>query len=150
MVDAASNARYRDMMSQACRCPGTTAGDAVIGTLARMKCRTVAITGPYPSAVIEAEARFLEEGGLAVKARDSWGLPDAQIADVSAAEIAGRWLASSWRSAVDATVIACATFRGVEAESLIRPGTGAVLPVNRACVAATQQLAVGEHTETEK
>jgi maleate cis-trans isomerase len=141
MIDAASNARYREMMSSACGCPSVTAGDAVVRALARMNCHTVGILGPYSSAVVEAEAGFLEASGLVVAARDSWGLPDSQIADVSASAIASRWSSSTWRTAVEATVIACATFRGVEAESLMGERGGKVLPVNRACVAEIQHLA---------
>lgn len=116
----------------------TTTATAVINSLRSAAAQRIALVTPYEPWLNEIVARFLEDNGLKVTARYGFGISDPlETAKVAPQEIAAvvERLSSS---GVDAVLIACTAFRGVEASALLDDSLG--IPIVSSNQATCRQL----------
>jgi maleate isomerase len=99
--------------------PATTTATAVVDALAAVGAGTVALVSPYEEWLNDEVVDFLSASGVAVDGVRGFGLPDPlDIAAVSPGEIAAA-VRDVDSARVDAILISCTAFGGVDAVRLV-------------------------------
>jgi maleate isomerase len=144
--------RGREYEAQLCAEIETAAGapvvstmDAVRGELARLGVRSVAVVAPYPDALTGAVRAGLERDGLRVPVAAGLGLTDSlEIAAVPPEAIARFAIDAFRRGPADAVLVACCTFRALDARDAIAAATGVpVVTSNQAALDAALRVLDG-------
>lgn len=122
--------------------PATTTATAVLDALVALDADRVALVSPYEPWLNDEVVEFLGRGGVAVDGVHGFGLPDPRdIAAVPPADIAAA-VRTVDSDRVDAIVISCTAFAGVDAARLVRRELGKpVVAANQATFWKLGQLA---------